>query len=65
MYNMFERYSKKLIEHKLITKKFKCELHKDKISFLGHVVSEDGIETDIEKIKTVADWSQPENVKQM
>jgi len=43
----------------------KCELHKLKISFLGHVVSKDGVETDQEKIKAVAEWPQPENVKQM
>jgi len=40
-------------------------LHKLKISFLGHVVSKDGVETDPEKIKAVAEWPQPENVKQM
>lgn len=32
---------KKLIEHKLIARKSKCELHKLKISCLGHVVSKD------------------------
>jgi len=38
----------------------KCEL---KISFLGHVVSMDGVETDLEKIKVMAERLQPENVK--
>ena len=33
---------KKLIQHKLVAKRSKCELHKLKISFLGHVVSKDG-----------------------
>jgi len=56
---------KKLIEHKLVAKKSKCELHKLKISFLGHVVSKDGVETDPEKIKAVAEWPLPETVKQM
>jgi len=56
---------KKLIEHKLVAKKSKCELHKLKIAFLGHVVSKDGVETDPEKIKAVAEWPLPENVKQM
>ena len=31
----------------------KCELHKLKMSFLGHVVSKDVVETDPEKIKAV------------
>jgi len=56
---------KKLIKHKLVAKMSKCELHKLKISFLGHVVSKDGVETDPEKIKAMAEWPQPENVKQM
>jgi len=34
----------------------KCELHKLKISFLGHAVSKNGVETDPEKIKAVAEW---------
>ena len=42
---------------------FKCELHKLKISFLRHMVNKDGVETDPDKIKAVAEWSQPENVK--
>jgi len=54
---------KKLIEHKLIAKMSKCDLHKLKISFLGHVVSKVGVETDPEKIKAVDEWPQPENVK--
>ena len=40
----------------------KCELHKLKISFLGHVVSKDCVETEPEKIKAVVEWPQPENV---
>jgi len=56
---------KKLIKHKLVANISKCELHKLKISFLGHMVSKDGVETDPEKIKAVAEWPQSENVKQM
>jgi len=37
--------------------------YKLKISFLNHVVSKVGIETDLEKIKAVTEWPQPENVK--
>eukprot|EP00833_Pecoramyces_ruminatium_P016170 jgi/Orpsp1_1/1190202/evm.model.d7180000077406.1 len=56
---------KKLIENKLVAKKAKCELHKLKIPFLGHVVSRHGVETDPEKIKAVAEWPKPQNIKQM
>jgi len=56
---------KKLIKHKLVAKMSKCELHNLKISFLCHVFRKDSVETDPEKIKAVAEWPQPENVKQM
>ena len=47
---------KKLIEHKLVAKQSKCELHKLKISFLEHVVRKNDVENDPEKIKGVAEW---------
>jgi len=56
---------KKLIQNKLVAKMSKCELHKLRISFLGHVVSKDDVETDSEKIKVVAEWPQIEYFKQM
>jgi len=33
--------------------------------FLGHLVSIYGVETNPEKIKAVAEWPQPENIRQM
>ena len=33
------------------------------MGFLGHIVSEDGIETDREKIEDVATWPVPESVR--
>jgi len=46
---------KKLIKFKLVAKISKYELHKLKISFLGHVVRKDVVETDPEKINNVAE----------
>jgi len=44
---------KKLIEHKHFAKQIKYELQKLKISFLGDVVSNDGVETDPKKVKDI------------
>lgn len=33
--------------------------------FLGHVISEEGIVTDLEKIKTVTEWPEPTTVKEV
>lgn len=41
----------------------KCCLFQSKVSFLGHIVSKDGVSTDPEKIKAVQEWPVPKNVK--
>ena len=40
----------------------KCELFKQSISYLGHVVSEEGVQTDPKKIAAVKEWERPHNV---
>ena len=52
----------KLKEAGLKLKPSKCELFKKSISYLGHVVSEEGIHTDPKKIETVKTWKRPHNV---
>ncbi|PKU70170.1 RNA-directed DNA polymerase [Dendrobium catenatum] len=51
-----------LRQHKLFAKYSKCEFWLKKISFLGHIVSREGISVDPEKIKAVVDWPRPTNV---
>lgn len=41
----------------------KCEFFKPKFKYLGHFVSESGVETDPEKISALATWPERENVK--
>ena len=40
----------------------KCEFFKTKITYLGHIVSAKGIETDPEKVKAVRNWTVPRTV---
>ena len=40
----------------------KCEFFKDRISYLGHIVSKDGVETDPKKIQVIVDWPVPKTV---
>ncbi len=54
-----------LRQHKLYAKKSKCEFFKSKVSFLGHIVSENGIEMDPEKIKAIIDWPAPTNIQEV
>ena len=40
----------------------KCDLFKDKIQYLGHVVTKEGILVDPKKIKAIEDWPVPKDV---
>ena len=48
-----------LRDKQLYVKSNKCEFWLDKVSFLRHVVSKDGISVDLEKVDVVADWKRP------
>ena len=50
-----------LRQEKLIGKLSKCEFGISSMDFLGHVVSDQGVATDPEKIKSVQDWPTPQN----
>ena len=53
----------RLKQHGLKLKPSKCEFFKTKVTYLGHVVSESGVETDPDKINALATWPEPDNVK--
>ena len=40
----------------------KCKFFKTKITYLGHIVSANGIETDPKKVKAVRNWTVPKTV---
>ena len=52
----------KLKDAGLKLKPSKCELFKKSISYLGHVVSEEGVRTDPKKIEAVKNWDRPHNI---
>ena len=43
----------------------KCCLMQTKITFLGHVISAEGVATDPEKIRLITDWPVPTNLRQL
>ena len=54
-----------LREKQLYAKFSKCDLFKDKIQYLRHVVSKDEISVDLDKIKAITEWSVVKNVTNM
>ena len=55
----------RLREAKLKLKPSKCIFFQKSVKFLGHVVSEDGVHTDPEKVKAVKEWPIPTSVKEV
>ena len=52
----------RLWETGLKLKPSKCEFFRTRISYLGHIVSKDGIETDPKKVKAIKNWPIPVSV---
>jgi hypothetical protein len=55
----------KLRAHKLYAKFSKCEFWLEKIAFLGHILTAEGVAVDLEKVKAVSNWQQPTNVSEI
>ena len=52
-------------EHQLYAKLSKCEFYRDRIQYLGHIISEEGISVDPEKIESIMNWLTPRNVTEV
>jgi len=55
----------KLLENNLYVKLEKCEFDKSETTFLGYVISKNGLKMDKEKVKAILDWPAPTNVKEV
>ena len=55
----------RLQQANLKLKPSKCVLFQKKVNFLGHVVSEEGIATDPNKISAIEKWPTPRNAKEV
>ena len=60
-----ERVLSKLIEFNVKINKSKCVFNTDKISYLGYIVSSDGIEPDTSKFNPIMLCPDPANVKEL
>jgi hypothetical protein len=55
----------RLRAHQLYAKLSKCEFWSEKIAFLGHILTAEGIEVDPSKVEAVSKWKQPSNVSEV
>ena len=55
----------RLREHQLYAKFSKCEFWLDRVQFLGHVLTPEGVSIDPSKVQDVLDWKSPRSVHQI
>jgi hypothetical protein len=55
----------KLRDHQLYAKFSKCEFWLQKVSFLGHILTVEGVAVDPEKVAAVANWKRPTSVTEI
>ena len=60
-----ESVLKVLKDASLKAKKSKCVFFAEKILFLGHVISQEGISVDKDKVKAISDWPAPKCVQEV
>ena len=56
---------KTLRKEKLYAKLSKCKFWLNEMSFLGHIVSKEGIRVDPKKLEVVVEWKPPRNVTEV
>lgn len=60
-----EQVFRKLHEHGLKLQPRKCKLFREQVTYLGHVISHEGVATDPQKTAVVSEWPIPQTVKQV
>ena len=59
--DVFEKLKRALLK----LKPSKCEFFKQELTYLGHFVSKNGIQTDSKKVKAICKWPIPTNVTEV
>ncbi|KAI4889192.1 hypothetical protein NFI96_012963 [Prochilodus magdalenae] len=59
------RVLSRLLENQLYVKGEKCEFHLSSVSFLGYIISSEGVVMDDRKITAVANWPIPNSIREL
>ncbi|GJZ40777.1 putative mitochondrial protein [Tanacetum coccineum] len=63
--NHLEKVLKVMKEHSLFAKMSKCHFGVNKVEYLGHFITSEGVVTDPTKIEAMVNWPVPQTVKQL
>jgi hypothetical protein len=55
----------KLRTHRLYAKFSKCEFWLERVAFVGHILTAEGVAVDPEKVEAVSNWQRPTNVSEI
>jgi hypothetical protein len=55
----------KLRIHRIYVKFSKCEFWLERVDFLGHILTAEGVAVDPEKVEAVSNWQRPTNVSEI
>ncbi|KAK3510964.1 hypothetical protein QTP70_027799, partial [Hemibagrus guttatus] len=55
----------RLQQHHLYIKLEKCEFYRPMVTFLGYLISHQGVEMDMVKVRTVTEWHAPSTVQEL
>ena len=64
-FNNLEQVLSRLRSAGLKLKPSKCHLFQTEVAYLGHVVSQNGVATDPDKVSAVAEWPAPKNLSEL
>ena len=54
-----------LLKHRLYAKLNKCQVWLDRVTFLGHIVSAEGVSVDSQKVEAILNWKPPTSVTEI
>lgn len=52
-------------KHSLFSNYNKCEFGRAEVTYLGYVVSGEGVSSDINKVKVMVEWPRPQNIREL
>ncbi|KAA0054134.1 Transposon Ty3-I Gag-Pol polyprotein [Cucumis melo var. makuwa] len=61
---IFKPYLRSSFDSELYANKKKCNFAKSRVEYLGHIIFGNGVEVDPGKIRSIADWPKPTNVRE-
>lgn len=62
--NQLRKVLELLKEHKLLVNKKKCTFGQTRLEYLGHIIFEEGVKVDPEKLRVMKEWPIPKNLKE-